>query len=60
MGMTIDFECDVTGEKGTNPNEFTVFTIQQGNNTITTVVSTEWLAEEMEDNEALSSIVLHD
>lgn len=60
MAMETAFECDVTGQKGTNPNEFTVFTIQQGNNTTTTVVSTEWLAEEMEDNDALSSIVLHD
>ena len=60
MGLSSTFECDITGEKGTNPNDFTVFTIKQGNNTTTTVVSTEWLAEEMEDNEALSSIVLHD
>jgi hypothetical protein len=60
MPLRIGYECDVTGEKGDNPNDFTVFTIKQGQNEITTVVSTEWLAEEMEDNEALSSIVLHD
>lgn len=60
MPLLTEYECDITGEKGINAGDFTVFTIQRGNELTVTVVSNNWLEDEMESNEALSSIVLPD